>query len=249
MMKVLAFNCSPKMDKGNTALILNPFLEGMREAGAEVELFYTKKLKINPCQGEFNCWLKTPGECWQKDDMQLLHPKLREADIWVFATPVYVDGGTGPMKNLMDRMLPLLQPFFELRDGHCRHPLREGTKSGKVVLVSNCGLWEMDNFDPLLFHMRALCENVSREFAGALLRPHGEALRPMMKMGAPMNDIFEAAKEAGRQLAEDGKMSPESLNTVSRELVPLEMYLQVANQGFQQALDALERSRTHLIRS
>ncbi|TET37233.1 MAG: flavodoxin family protein [Dehalococcoidia bacterium] len=240
-MKVLAFNCSPKMGKGNTALILNPFLEGMREVGAEVELLYPKKLKINPCQGEFNCWLKTPGECWQKDDMQMLHPKLREADIWVFATPVYVDGGTGPMKNLMDRIIPLLQPFFELRDGHCHHPLREGTKSGKVVLVSNCGFWEMDNFDPLLVHMKAFCKNASREFAGALLRPHGGILKPMMEMGAPLNEIFEAAKEAGRQLAEEGKMSAESLKTISRELLPLEMYVQLANQGFQQALDALEK--------
>lgn len=30
-------------------LILNPFLDGMKEAGAEVELFYTRKLRINPC--------------------------------------------------------------------------------------------------------------------------------------------------------------------------------------------------------
>jgi len=50
MIKVLAFNCSPKMDKGNTALILTPFLEGMREAGAKVELFYTRKLKLTPAQ-------------------------------------------------------------------------------------------------------------------------------------------------------------------------------------------------------
>jgi multimeric flavodoxin WrbA len=41
-MKVLAINSSPRMDKGNTALILNPFLEGMKEAGAEVDLFYTR---------------------------------------------------------------------------------------------------------------------------------------------------------------------------------------------------------------
>ena len=75
-MKVLALNSSPMMGKGNTALILTPFLDGMREAGAEVELFYTKKLKINPCQGEFNCWLKTPGVCWQNDGMQMLIPKL-----------------------------------------------------------------------------------------------------------------------------------------------------------------------------
>ena len=107
-MKVLAINSSPRMDKGNTALILNPFLEGMKEAGAEVELFYTSKLKIHPCTGEFNCWIKTPGECLHNDDMKMLYPKIAEADVMVFAIPVYVDGVTGPMKNLIDdRMIPL----------------------------------------------------------------------------------------------------------------------------------------------
>ncbi len=240
-MKVIAFNCSPRMDNGNTALILNPFLEGMKEVGAEVELFYTRKLKINPCRGDFICWLKTPGECWQKDDMQMLYPKLREAEICVFGTPVYVDGISGPMKNLLDRIIPGVQPFFELRDGHCRHLLREGHKYGKVVLVSNCGFWEMDNFDPLLVHTKAFCRNGDMEFAGALLRPHGEALRPMMEMGISLDDVFEAAREAGRQLVKDGKMSAETLNIVSRELMPLEAYVQAANEMFQQALDALKK--------
>jgi len=240
-MKVLAFNSSPRMDKGNTALILNPFLDGMREAGAEVELLYTKKLKINACQGCFTCWRKTPGVCFQKDDMQMLHPKLGDADIWVFATPVYVDGVAGPMKNLLDRIIPRVHPFFELRDGHCRHPLREGYKKGKAVLVSNSGFWEMDNFDPLLVHMRAMCKNMDSEFAGALLRPHGEALRPMLEMGVPLDDIFQAAKEAGYQLVRDGHMSTETLSIVSRELMPLDMYVQAANEAFQRNLDALEK--------
>ena len=240
-MKVLAFNCSPRMDNGNTALILNPFLEGMKEVGAEVELFYTRKLKINPCHGGFICWLKTPGECWQKDDMQMLYPKLRKAEIYVFGTPVYVDGVSGPMKNLLDRIIPGAQPFFELRDGHCRHLLREGYKYGKVVLVSNCGFWEMDNFDPLLVHTKAFCRNGAMEFAGALLRPHGEALRPMMEMGISLDDVFEAAREAGRQLVKDGRMSAETLNIVSRELVPLEMYIKAASEMFQQTLDALKK--------
>jgi multimeric flavodoxin WrbA len=145
------------------------------------------------------------------------------------------------MKNLMDRLIPLMQPFFELRDGHCRHPVREGHKYGKVVLASNCGFWERDNFDPLLVHMRAFCKNAAKEFAGALLRPHGEALRPMMEMGLPLNDIFEAVQEAGRQLVRDGEMSTETLNIISHELLPLEMYIQNANRGFQQTLDALKR--------
>jgi multimeric flavodoxin WrbA len=238
-MKIVAINSSPNMGKGNTALVLDPFLEGTRQAGAEVEIFYTKELKINPCQGEFNCWYKSPGKCFQQDDMEMLLPKLAKADILVLATPVYVDGVSGPMKNLLDRTLPLLHPLFELRDGHCRHP-RQGRASGdKLVLISNCGFWEKDNFEPMLVHMEALCKNAGREFVGALLRPHGPALRAMVEMGAPVDDIFEAAKEAGRQLVEDGRMSLQTLNVVSRDLMPLEMYVQTVNQRVQATLEAL----------
>jgi hypothetical protein len=59
----------------------------------------------------------------------------------------------------------------------------------------------------------------------------------MMEMGAPVDDVFEAAKEAGRQLAGDGRMSPDTLKVVSRELLPLEMYVEIANQKFQEALE------------
>jgi len=239
-MKVLAINGSPMKDKGNTAAILTPFLDGMREAGAEIELFYIKNLKIKPCQGEFNCWFKTPAECFQKDDMQTLLPKFSQADLWVFATPLYVDGMSGPMKNLLDRLIPLLEPFLELRDGHGRHPLRKGVKRGKVVLVSNCGLWESDNFDPLVAHVAAACKNLNREFAGAVLRPNGPILTAMAEMGAPADDVLEAAKNAGHQLVKDGRMQTETLEVIGRELIPLEMFIESANQHIQQTLDELE---------
>ena len=236
-MKVVAVNSSPNMDKGNTALILGPFLEGMREAGAEVELFYTRKLKINPCNGEFNCWIKTPGKCYQDDDMSIVFPRLVEAEIWVFATPLYVDGVSGPMKNLLDRLLPILHPFFELRDNHCRHPRREEARVSRIALVSNCGFWELDNFDAMIMHMKAASKNLGVEFAGALLRPQGPALRRVMALGMPVDDIFAAIKEAGRQLVVDGKMSPETLKIASREILPREEYIQIANQGVQKLLE------------
>jgi multimeric flavodoxin WrbA len=238
-MKVLAINGSPRMDKGNTALILTPFLEGMEAAGAEVKLFYTQKLQINPCQGEFHCWTKEPGVCFQQDDMQTLYPKLRESEIWVLATPVYVDGISGPLKNLMDRFLPMVQPFFELRDGHCRHPGRDENRGRKLVLVSNSGFWERDNFDPVVMHMEAFCKNAALEFAGALLRPHGPALQRMIRRGSPVDDVLLAARVAGSQIVAEGKISPHALETVSRELLPLEMYMRVVNRGFTQSLAAL----------
>jgi hypothetical protein len=64
----------------------------------------------------------------------------------------------------------------------------------------------------------------------------------MMEMSMPVNDILGAAKEAGRQLARDGEMSPKTLATVSRQLMALEMYIQEYNKWGQEALDTLEKN-------
>src|SRR5512136_2212695 len=172
-MKVLTINGSLHMDNGNTAMILNPFLEGMKETGADVDLFYTKKLNIGPCNGDMSCWFKNPGKCVQDDDMQMLLPKIKEANVIVWASPVYYSGITGPLKNLMDHQLPL-------------HVMGEpGSKKQKAVLVSTCGAWELSMFDPLLAQMKAIYDmpEAGTEFAGALLRPMAEGLKEMIKAG------------------------------------------------------------------
>ena len=75
-MKVIAINSSPRKNKGLTANILRPFLEGIRESNADLDLFFTKDLTINFCQSCYQCWTKTPGQCGQKDDMTVLLPSF-----------------------------------------------------------------------------------------------------------------------------------------------------------------------------
>jgi multimeric flavodoxin WrbA len=235
-MKVLAINSSPNKDKGNTALILEPFLEGMREEGAEVEIYYTRDLKIKPCLADHICQLKTPGNCIQDDDMKWLLPKIGEADVWVWASPVYDDGVTGPMKMLMDRMVPGASPFLEFREGRLRHvPLGKG-KPKKMVVVSNCGFPEMETFDPLLTHITAFCANANAELAGTIIRPAGPVFKKMLEKGAPVKDILQATKDAGSQFVRDGKMSEETLNIISRPIISRDMFMQMANQSAQQML-------------
>lgn len=236
-MRVLAFNSSPNRGKGGTAAILTPFLEGMEQAGANVELVYVHTLNINPCRGCYVCWVKTPGQCIQKDDMQDLLPKMAAADILVLATPVYVDGMTGTMKMLLDRGIPLLKPFFEIRADHCRHPPHEPMKDSKLVLVSVSGFYEMDNFDPLVTHTKAICKNMDREFAGALLRPYAHALSNIKRGGKPTDDIFAAARNAGFDLVKKGKIATSDLATVSRDLIPREILVKNVNAHFQRAID------------
>ncbi|MBP7053361.1 MAG: flavodoxin family protein [Phycisphaerae bacterium] len=243
-MKVVVINGSPRGDKGNTALILNPFLEGMKAAGAEVTVFEIKDMNVRPCQGEYACWFRTPGQCFQDDDMQKLLPELLTADVLVLATPLYVDGMTGPLKMVVDRMIPLGEPKIEYRDDHCRHPGRATIQDRKLALVSNCGFWELDNFDALVSHVQAIAKNLDATFAGALLRPHGPALRAMLDQGIPVTDVLDAARDAGRQLVENGSISTETLGTVSRPLLARDQYVAIANQMIAQRVQRAARNAT-----
>lgn len=237
-MNVLAINGSPSMDRGNTALLLAPFLEGMREAGASVETVYTRAMDIRPCTGEAACWFGHPGACYQQDGMQALYPKIRAAEVWVFATPLYFWGMPGPMKNLVDRMMPLGGTKWER---HSRRVVALGPKPavpGKAVLVATGGMWGMEIFDPLLAHVREITASLDREFAGALLRPQTNVLKPMLEAGAPVGDILDAAREAGRQIVTEGAIAPATLKAVSRALMPEEAYVQSVNLAFAQILAA-----------
>ncbi|RQW80203.1 MAG: flavodoxin family protein [Methanothrix sp.] len=225
-MKVIAINGSPRMDNGNTALILNPFLEGMKEAGADVELFFARKLNVAPCNGDMSCWFKNPGVCGQKDDMQMLLPKLADADVVVWASPVYYSGITGPLKNIMDRQLPI-------------HVLGQGgMKKQKAVLVSTCSAWELSTFDPLLLHINAVYSRPDggSEFAAALLRPMAEGMSEMIKAGETglVEGIFQAAKDAGRQFVKDGRVSKETQAKISHALMPRDAYYKAAEAMVEQ---------------
>jgi FMN-dependent NADH-azoreductase len=226
-LKVLAINSSPHKGNGNTALVLTPFLEGMKEAGAEIETVYTEDLNIRPCRGDLACLCRPSGTCILSDDMDRLMPKVRDADVLVFASPLYVDGVNGPMKTLLDRLVPLLQIYIENRQGHSRHTPKDN-KVRKIVLVSNCGFWEKDNFDPVISHMQALSKNMNAEFAGALIRPNGPLLRSAAHTGIPYEDIPKAAKNAGCELVNEGKIKASTLDIISREMVSYEKFIEIS---------------------
>lgn len=215
MTNVLAVSGSRRMEKSNTTVILNPFLEGMKEAGASVDLYYLQNLDIKPCMGDFHCWREKPGECIQSDDMDMLYPKLRRADILVLATPVYVPL-PGQMQNFLNRLLPLLKPDLVVREGRTRARFHDEVAIGKIALVSTSGWWEIDNFATVVRIAKEFSEDAGVEFAGAILRPHFSV---MDENGVKRREVLEASRTAGRQLVRNGRMSDDVLQTVCQPLV------------------------------
>jgi len=230
-MDVLVINGSPRKDRQHTGRIVSHFVEGMTDAGAKVETIFSIALEIGDCRGCFNCWHSTPGKCIQDDDMAEVLTKMANADIIVFATPVYVDGMTGSLKTLIDRSIPLLKGGFILRDDHCRHPVREYVKQGKVVLVSVAGFTEVDNFDPLITHVKAICKNMNREYAGAVLRSVAWIMEGAAKEGVQIEPIYEALREAGHDLISTGSMKEETLEVIKREFMSRDSVVKIT-QGF-----------------
>jgi len=239
-MKTLGFNGSPRANKGVTERILQHFLAGAAEAGAETETVYLAKKKIKFCTGCFSCWLVHPGRCIHKnDDMEELRLLMRKSDILVYASPVYIDGITAIMKNFMERCMPNAQPFVEIRDGHTRHPLRgKGARQLKMVFLSTCGFGERDNFDPILQHMEAAAKNMKVQYLGALIRPMGPFLDVVaLKDPDKVRRIDDAFRQAGFDAVAKGAIGEDIKQAAEIPLMSRDEFIVTLNSIAQAQID------------
>ncbi|MFH1845985.1 MAG: flavodoxin family protein [Candidatus Omnitrophota bacterium] len=236
-MKIIAFNGSPRGKKGNTYIMVESFLKGADEAGAQVEQVLLAEKKISHCRGCFRCWVKTPGRCVIDDDMKMLLPQIKGTDIIVFATPLYVDNVTGLMKNFMDRILPLGDPHLVKDEkGECRHPARYG-KTPKIAVISNCGFPEQSQFTVLQLLFKRVARNMHSEVIAEIYCGEGELLKQSNPKLKPILDKYkDVLRRAGREVVEQAKLSEETIEDLKRPLVPRDEYISVANEFFDRLL-------------
>jgi len=229
-MKILAINGSPRGRNGNTDRILQSFLQGAMDAGAEVETIYLKDLKINPCLGCFTCWTRTPGVCVYEDDMVSILPKIRKADIVIYATPLYVFTVSGLMKNFMDRLIPNVNPYILKRGKHYIHPPRypDDQKTQKIVLISNCGFPEHHHFSALVETFKCFTDNPDMELAATILCAGGELLS-QPALSESLREYLDAARQAGWEVVTYGRILPETQKTLDSPLADSEAYANMAN--------------------
>lgn len=103
---ILILKGSPR-EKGNSAILAEQVAAGAKAAGAKVESIYLHGLKIQPCDACDFCQGAADLDCVIQDDMQILYPKIREADAIVYASPVYWFTVSAQMKLFMDRCYSL----------------------------------------------------------------------------------------------------------------------------------------------
>jgi multimeric flavodoxin WrbA len=204
--------------------MLNHLVEGMHEAGAEVEVVNLREKKIKKCIGCFTCWTKTPGKCIHKDDMtKELFPKWLKSDLVVYATPLYHYTVNAEMKAFIERTLPVLEPFFEQHDNRTMHPLRQTPPD--AVVLSVAGFLEMSVFDQLSNYVKFLFGRHNRLLA-EIYRSAAETLSIIQDK---KKEVLEATIQAGRELVDSRRVSTETLNRIQQPIIDFQTFAQIGN--------------------
>jgi multimeric flavodoxin WrbA len=100
---------SPR-ENGNSAALAGETAKGIIQAGSECESFFLHKMNINPCNACDKCRDSIEDPCIVDDDMQIIYPKLRQAEVLVIASPVYFASVSAQTKIFMDRCYALGGP-------------------------------------------------------------------------------------------------------------------------------------------
>lgn len=106
---VLIISSSPRKG-GNSETLAASFAKGAGETGHKVETVYLREKNYGFCKGCLAC-LKV-GHCVIDDDAVEIAAKMHDADVLVFATPVYYYSVSGQLKTMLDRANPLFDSDY-----------------------------------------------------------------------------------------------------------------------------------------
>ena len=168
-MKIAVFNGSPR--KGTTSAMVQAFREGAQAAGHEVEEYQVGKMKIAGCLGCEYCHAKGNGACIQKDDLEKILPAYKEADMIVFASPIYYFTMSAQMEAAIQRVYCIGMPL----------------KAKKAALLLTSG--SPGVYDAATAQFKAYMAYAGIEAAG-IITSNGEE----NKSEAKLNEIREFAK-------------------------------------------------------
>ena len=99
-MKILVITGSPRKN-GNSNFLVDNFIKGAQEKGHKIFRFDSAFKKVHPCIACNKCGMN--GDCVFNDDFNYVRENIVDADMVVFATPMYYFGISAQIKAVIDR--------------------------------------------------------------------------------------------------------------------------------------------------
>jgi multimeric flavodoxin WrbA len=200
-MKILGIWGSPRKG-GNSDVLLDAFLNGAAQGGAEVEKVALRELKITPCLEIYHCF--KDGTCPIKDDMQALYPKLLEADVVALASPIFFYGVSAQAKAMIDRTQAQWSRRYVLKHDF-PGPERQG------VLLCTGATKGKYLFVGARFTAKYFFDAINVTYAAEIL------VRGVDEKGAILRqpEVLARAEDLGRRMAQGEKFEPIKLKPLA----------------------------------
>lgn len=123
-MKITILNGNPDSKNKDFDQYLLDLKRSLEICNHRVRLFRLRDMNIKYCIGCFNCWLKTPGECFAKDESHDICREYINSDLAIFTSPVIMGFVSALLKKINDKLIPLIHPYLEMVNGECHHLAR-----------------------------------------------------------------------------------------------------------------------------
>lgn len=153
-MKIVVLTGSPRRN-GNTNHLTGQFIKGAEDAGHEVYRFDCAQHKVSGCTACNACGMD--GDCILKDDFAELRPHLLNADMVVFATPMYYFGFSSQLKAVIDR-------FYAI-NGKIK-----GAPKQSVLLMAYANT-DPEEAEPMVSHYHTLLHYLGWKDRGIVVAP------------------------------------------------------------------------------
>jgi multimeric flavodoxin WrbA len=123
-MKICVLNGNPREDDQAFEDRLTALVDGWTSKSHQVTRFDLRRKKIVSCTGCWTCWLKKPGLCAADDDTHAIRGAYIDSDLAVFASPLIRGFPSAVLKDVIDKLIPLILPYMVITNGECIHVKR-----------------------------------------------------------------------------------------------------------------------------
>lgn len=224
-MKILVLNGSPKRDGSDCMHITRAFLEGMNSVSSnEVRIMHVIDRHIEYCRGCLNC-MRNGGNCVIDDDMRGILTEILSSDLLLFSFPLYCFGMPATLKALLDRTLPLGKLSMQKVGDRYEHVKQADFSHLRYAMICGCGFPNSKgNFEGVIKQWRLM---------------FGEESLSITVSEAPMFNVPQAVgvtepylkivKQAGREYAQSGFVSADTMNELAVPMIPEEAYAAIVN--------------------
>jgi len=233
-MKILAINGSHSGKHGYTHFLIEKIFEGAKKTGADCDEVSLAELKINICKGCGVCntekhLLKCIYE--EKDDVAMIFDKMREADIIIYATPIYVFNMSGLMKVFIDRINATgnSKEFKLSESGLFFHHISKDIYSKPFVTLICHDNFENEMSKSVTSYFRTFSKFMDAPQVGTIIRRSGKLTghgkdKEKEKGYPKILESYNALKLAGKELATNGKINRKTQKMASQDIIPVPFF-------------------------